>query len=198
MTVIQGGIETFTGLLVLVGFLQVLVLFMQWMLFRRQNKHFRVSERAWILADLGWYPKGLHVVTGTTQRGGLTESVTEDYTDVNVKLTCRNEGRSPAWIDEVYGHVERIAKGRDSRIPKWKELSALGSMEPIGAGKEHSRVLQMQCRERRKESEVLSVYVIVQYHDIFQIKRETFLGYIVDSDEEIYRQLGFPERNRNT
>ena len=92
--------EVFTGLLVVVGFLQ-------WWLIRRQDKHFRISERAWILADLSWYPGQLNVCLGTTQRGELIE----EHTDVSVKLTCKNEGRSPAWVDEVHGCVEIVTKG---------------------------------------------------------------------------------------
>jgi len=179
-------IEMFTGLLVLVGFLQ-------WWLIRRQDKHFRISERAWILADLSWYPGQLNVGLGATQRGELIE----EHTDVSVKLTCKNEGRSPAWVDEVRGCIEIIGNGATTRIPESKKLSTFGPIEPLGAGKEQSRLLQMQCSGRAKENELLSVYVIVEYHDIFGIKRGTFLGYSI-SGKNLCRQLALPERNRNT
>jgi hypothetical protein len=179
-------IEVFTGLLVVVGFLQ-------WCLIRRQDKHFRISERAWILADLSWYPGQLNVCLGTTQRGELIE----EHTDVSVKLTCKNEGRSPAWVDEVHGSVEIVTKGSAIRIPENKKLSTFGPVEPLGAGKEQSRLLQMQCSDHAKENEFISVYVIVEYRDIFGIKRETFLGYSI-SGKNLCRQLALPERNRNT
>jgi hypothetical protein len=180
-------IGVFTGFLVLVGFLQ-------WWLIRRQDKHFRTSERAWILADLGWYPGHGHVQTDISKSGG----VNGEYTNVNAKLTCRNEGRSPAWIDEIRGYVEIITSASAIGSPDNKKLRPLGTMEPLGAGKEQSRVLQMQCSWKVKENELLSVYVIVEYHDIFGKKRETFLGYSILSDGGIYRQLAIPERNRNT
>jgi hypothetical protein len=179
-------IEIFTGLLVLVGFLQ-------WLLIRRQDKHFRISERAWILADLSWYPGQLHVVEGTSQTG----DVREEHTVVSVKLTCKNEGRSPAWIDEIRACVEIVTRGSALRIPERNRLSTFGPIEPLGADKEQSRLLQMQCRGHGKESEFLSVYVIVEYRDIFGIKRETFLGYGVEG-ANLCRQLALPERNRNT
>ena len=179
-------IEIFTGLLVLVGFLQ-------WLLIRRQDKHFRISERAWILADLSWYPGQLNVAEGTSQRG----DVREEHTVVSVKLTCKNEGKSPAWVDEIRGCVEIVAKGSAIHIPERSRLSTFGPVEPIGADKEQSRLLQMQCDGHGKQGEFISVYVIVEYHDIFGIKRETFLGYSVDGSN-LYRQLALSERNRNT
>src|ERR1700674_1889744 len=188
MTMIQGEIATFTGLLVLVGLLQ-------WWLIRRQDEHFRVTERAWILAELGWYKdrgKG-NVIMLTTKKDDLVEEIT----DINVKLTCRNEGRSPAWIDEVHGCVEIVTRGSAIRIPEKKNLRTFGPIEPLGANKERSRVLEMQCAGHGKENEFMSVYVIVEYRDIFSKKRETFLGYTIDSDGGIYRQLALPERNRN-
>lgn len=55
-TRIQGRIKTFTGMLVGVGFLQLVVMALQWWLIRRQTLFFRNSERAWILADTGEIP----------------------------------------------------------------------------------------------------------------------------------------------
>lgn len=182
-------IEVFTGLLVLVGFLQ-------WLLIRQQDKHFRTSERAWILADLSWEPGQLDVTTGTTQRGGLTEDVTENHTDVNVKLSCRNAGKSPAWIDEVRGCVEIVTRGSAIGIPESKKLSTFGPIDPLGADKEQSRLLQMRCGGDMKENDVVSVYVMVEYHDIFGLRRETVLDYTIDSRGTLNRQL--PGRNRNT
>jgi hypothetical protein len=79
-------IDAFTGLLVRVGFLQ-------WWLIRRQDEHFRTTERAWILADLSWQLGQVKITTGTTKRGGLTEDVTDEHTDIVMKLTCKNEGK---------------------------------------------------------------------------------------------------------
>ena len=185
----------FTGLLVLVGFLQVVVLFVQWRLIRRQDEHFTKSERAWILAELGWYEGGLHITGNTLQVDGLTT----ESTNVNIKLTCRNEGRSPAWIENIRGRIEIFSKFPISEAPKGSDLAFLGPMEPLGAGKERSRVLQFICSGHAKKGEHFSVYVLVEYRDIFGIRRETTLGYSVVPDGiGIYRQEALPERNRNT
>jgi hypothetical protein len=192
-----GSVETLTGLLVLTGFLQVIVLLMQWSLINRQDKHFRTSERAWILAQLGWYSDRPHEVAVSTKKGGLTEDLTEECTQLNVKLTCRNAGKSPAWIRNVYGYVEITARRSSLRVPGKGDLVDFGPMEPLGAGKERSRVLELKCGSQRKADEFLSLFVIVEYRDIFDKKRETFLGYTMDSTG-IYRQTALADRNRNT
>ena len=185
----------FTALLVVVGFFQFVVLFMQWRLIRRQDEHFTKSERAWILAELGWYEGGLHVTENTS----LVDDLTTNSTNVNVKLTCRNEGRSPAWIDSIHGQIQIFAKRSTLEIPKRADLDSLGAMEPLGAGKERARILQFSCSGRVKKGEYFSVYVLLEYHDIFGIKRETTLGYSIDPHGMgIYRQEALPERNQNT
>src|SRR5580704_6291495 len=60
------------------------------------------AERAWLLGSLGGDTTGsTHVVqhTSTTQ-DGISES-----TDAQIMLTCKNEGRTPAWIDKIYAHM---------------------------------------------------------------------------------------------
>ena len=191
----QQKIATFTGLLVVVGFLQAAVLVLQWLLVRRQDAHFRNSERAWIMAELGWYEKTLHVTEGTYNVEG--ESGTS--TNVNVKLTCKNEGRSPAWIEHIKGGVEitSAAALKKAPIPEVKALESFGRLDPLGAGAAASCSLQMECQGHRDKDEFLSVYVHIQYRDIFGIMRETTLGYSIDRNGGIYRQYAHPERNRN-
>jgi hypothetical protein len=126
------------ALLVIVGALQVIVLGMQWRLIRRQDEYFTVSECAWILAELDWYPKGVHVVQQTSQQDGK-------YSSVNVKLICRNQGRSPAWTEEIRGYVEIIKSSTIRRIPKLDDLQTFGTIKPLGADTEQSRILQMKC-----------------------------------------------------
>src|ERR1700733_8729015 len=58
------------------------------------------SERAWIMAELrsyGKYSEMFEIVEGTAEYRGEGSVET---TRVNlVKLVCKNQGRSPAWID---------------------------------------------------------------------------------------------------
>jgi hypothetical protein len=86
----------------------------------------RNTERAWILTELDW-PKheNLRVTLGTSSSPGKTNVET---TDVNVMLKCRNDGRSPAWIDKVFGHVE-IVDLPEELVPA-AELESLASRMP--------------------------------------------------------------------
>lgn len=49
-----------------------------------------------------------------------------------------------------------------------------------------------------QDGESLEVYVLIEYRDIFGMKRETHLGYVIFDEDNIARQEGLPERNRNT
>jgi hypothetical protein len=146
------------------------------------------SERAWILAGLGWFD-------GSASRVGEDEL---GCTTANIKLICKNEGRSPAWIDHVYGRVDVAASRSDIREYSKQECGNFGLMEPIGAGAEKCRCLDLHCDGTIKDKEILSVFVIIEYHDIFGKPRETTIGYSIDSTSNLYRQNGSPNRNLNT
>ena len=146
------------------------------------------SERAWILAELGWHDEQA-VRIGEDELGCTT---------VYVRLTCKNEGRSPAWIDHVYGRVDIASSRSDIKEYSKQECGNFGLMEPVGAGGEKCRGLDLHCDGTIKGEEFLSVSVIVEYHDIFGKQRETTIGYSVVSPSNLYRQNGSPNRNRNT
>jgi hypothetical protein len=116
---------------------------------------------------------------------------------VNVKLTCKNEGRSPAWIDCVYARADIVSDRSDIRAYDCAGCSNFGLMEPIAVGRENSRVLSLDCEGYVEEGQFISIYVIVSYHDIFGLPRKTTMGYSLVSGE-LYRQNGAPDRNRNT
>ncbi len=70
-------------------------------------------------------------------------------------------------------------------------------MEPIGPDAEGFTMLELHCAGCRTNDEFLSLYVIIEYHDIFNIKRLTTVGYTIQNNM-IFRQEGLPDRNRNT
>jgi len=153
------------------------------------------AERAWILGELGGDAFGsMNVVESTSQ----TQRGRSETTNARLVLTCKNEGRTPAWIDNIYGHMEILArqsdiKGRGNR----HDGQTFGVMGPLGAGKKRVRSLDLTCSGRLQEGNVLSVYVLVQYRDIFNFTRETYLAYSIFDSKNIYQQP-LPERNRNT
>jgi hypothetical protein len=154
------------------------------------------SERAWILAQLGWFEGNAPRITietlGESSQGEVQAAV------VNLKLTCRNEGKSPAWIDHVYARID-IASGRaDVKEYDKRSCGNYGSMGPIGAGQERYRCLDLRSDGLLKQGDFFSAYAVIEYHDIFGMQRETTIGYSVDSGGGIYPQVGVPGRNRNT
>lgn len=152
------------------------------------------AERAWIMADLSWYGDSLRIFegTGTFWGGPMVET-----TDIqNIKLTCKNQGKTPAWVDRVHGQVDIVDSGSVMIDPILRK-GHHGPMGPLGAGEEQSRSLELRCEGHRRPGEFLSVYVVIEYRDIFGKKRETHLGYSV-SENSLDRQNGAPGRNRNT
>jgi len=89
-----------------------------------------------------------------------------------------------AQLGSVEGHA---TQGRG--------LSWIG---PLGPGKELSRNLTIECPGRARQEQFISIYVIIEYRDIFENNRTTSLGYTVDTHGNINRQEALLERNRNT
>lgn len=153
------------------------------------------SERAWILVELGWY-KGdsLHVAEHTS----IIARQLATHTEARVLLTFRNEGKSPAWAQEIYAHLSIAARSTIETIPKREDMTSFKTDVVVGAGKEKFRALQLRCPGQRTKDDLLRVYVIVEYKDIFENKRETTVGYSILSNGKIYREETLPDRNRNT
>jgi hypothetical protein len=116
-------------------------------------------------------------------------------------LTRKNDGKSPAFIEGIYGRahiVQNPSKQVSPEPPKLSDLADLGDFEPLGPGAERSRVLQMWCKGQMGNDDFVSVYVVVVYRDIFGKKRTTSMGYTAVDADQIYRQAVFPKRNANT
>lgn len=154
------------------------------------------AERAWILADLGWYDGSAPRIAEKTLDGA--EQAPLQIATANLKLTCRNEGRSPAWIDRVYGRIDIAVTRADITDHDKLACGNYGPMEPIGAGQEKCRSLFLESDGVLKGQEFFTIYVGIEYHDIFGERRETIVGYSLDSEGALYRQYGSPSRNRNT
>jgi hypothetical protein len=192
---IQSQIKDFTGWLVAVGFLQCIVLAVQLWLIRRQDEHFRNSERAWIMVELEPHEKGLLLQEGASRVRDSDEQ--KEYTTARVKLTCGNEGRSPAWIENIYGRMDIVTEVLPEDDPQSRHLNTFGTLAPIGPKGQKSTTLNLRCDGHRKAEELLSVYVVVEYRDIFGIKRMTTAGYSIEGFD-LFRQEALPRRNRNT
>jgi len=152
------------------------------------------AERAWILTVLGWPPyESLKVVLGTSQFQDEPQLKT---TEVILALSCKNEGRSPAWVDKIEGHCE-IVQGKPRPEPPANPMQQFPAIGPIAPGNSESRKLNLICSGHANATDSISIFVQVEYRDIFDQHRLTFCGYIVIADH-LDRQENAPQRNRNT
>src|SRR5258708_1731256 len=87
------------------------------------------AEPAWLFADLSWYEKStLKIVQNTSMRDG----VIIHSTHVNPRLTCRNEGKTPAWTKRILGRADIVTAGSlNSERPALDSLYSLGMIEPL-------------------------------------------------------------------
>jgi hypothetical protein len=148
------------------------------------------TERAWVMGELGWYEKVGPNIQESSVKGAAR-------TIVMMKLTCKNEGKSPAWIENVYTRLDITSGSLIDEIDT-ENLGSNGRWGALSGGESRSQSVEFLAYDVRGEGEFLSVFVIIEYRDIFDIKRETFLGYSIDAHGNVYRQNGLPNRNRNT
>jgi hypothetical protein len=151
------------------------------------------AERAWVLTELEWQDT-LKVTTGASNMPG--EPI-EESTTAAVKLICRNEGRSPAWITKVEGYSEVVDRLRDLSRIAGHETEQFVPLGPIAPGKQVMRGLLISCPGRLKDNQLLSLFVAVEYLDVFDNKRLTTCGYTVSGDYLIRRDDA-PWRNKMT
>ncbi len=156
------------------------------------------SERAWVMVDVEWdtakwADRKAHVLEGSGTGG--------DTTGIYIVLTCRNEGRSPAWIEEKRARFQIV----DVLPPKPDFSSAefiqVGP-EPIGIGKAlpHTNHIYWLATGTGHEGlgKTMVVYGIVTYRDIFNKLRETTFGYRITPSRELVRLEDMREYNKYT
>jgi hypothetical protein len=152
------------------------------------------AERAWVMTELDWpEQKAGRLVLGTCREKGGPQV---EMTTVVLTLTCRNEGRSPAWIDKIEGYCEIVqTKVRDLPSPDGHAVETILPIEPIAPGKSKWKNVHLTCDGHLKNDQILSIFVRVEYRDAFASGRYTTCGYNVAGDW-VGRQ-DIPDRNRN-
>jgi hypothetical protein len=155
------------------------------------------SERAWVMVDVEWdsdkwADRQPHVLEGSGTGG--------DTTGIYVVLTCRNEGRSPAWIEEKRARFQIV-----DVLPDTPDLTTAEFIqavpEPIGIGKAlpHTNHISWQAIGTGHEGfgKMMVVYGVVKYRDIFDRPRETTFGYRITPSRELVRLEGKREYNKH-
>ena len=180
MTLSEILVASFTGMLVIVGVLQ-------WWLIHRQDQHFRMSERAWVMAQIDgdrrkWSDGKVHILEGSGTSG--------DSTGTWIILSCHNEGKSPAWIYEK--RVKFEVAPRLNPAPDFDSLPVVfNGREPIGIGQAAipnvTKLHRLEIAEgHTKPGDMMIIYGIVRYHDIFKESRTATFGYQITGESEGY------------
>jgi len=168
----------------------------------RQIRTSKTIERAWIMAELQWdkdkwADAKAHVLHGRSSVMGNVSTSTAVY----IQLVCKNEGNSPAWIEEKRMKFAIFSVLPDKPPLESADIIQVGP-EPLGIGKTDEPVTRqdaMPIAEGQAEDRQLSViYGIVRYRDIFGKRRSTTFGYHITSSLELKRLEGYPAYNENT
>jgi len=146
------------------------------------------AERAWVMVDVSPVP-GYHIFDAfSNNRTGKA---------FNGRIVCRNEGKTPAWIEEKRGRF--LFADKLPAIPDLTNLEVIhNEREPIGAGKETSVDHPFEAvRGPDRMDEDGFLYGFIRYTDIFGRSRQTTFGYRLAGDT-FKRLAGYPAYNSTT
>ena len=173
----------FTGLLVVVGFLQVLVLYVQWRLICRQDEHFTNSERAWIIVS----PVEAAPVLGFIPGPG--DALDAPGRDRRNAFTCsiKNTGRTPARLVASSLQYRKIDSLKDvSQVPDYGKMLPFDDLLlVVGDSVGDLAYLYPQIVLNKPEVEAIQgqkaflyAYGKVVYKDVYNETHETKFGYV--------------------
>src|SRR5713226_6538956 len=147
----------------------------------------KAIERAWVMAQIDgdrkkWSDGKVHIVEGSGTSG--------DSTGTWIILSCHNEGKSPAWIYEKRVKFEVVP--RVNPAPDFDSLPVVfNGREPIGIGQAAipnvTKLHRLEIAEgHTKPADMMIIYGIVKYHDIFKEIRTATFGYQITREAEGY------------
>jgi hypothetical protein len=159
------------------------------------------TERAWVMAQIDgdrrkWSDGNVHIVEGSGTSG--------DSTGTWIILSCHNEGKSPAWIYEKRVKFDVVPKVHPA--PDFDSLPVTFSgREPIGIGQAAipnvTKLHRLEiAKGHAKPGDIMIIYGIVRYYDIFRERRTATFGYQITEDAEGYtlERLTEAAYNENT
>lgn len=178
----------FTGVLAVMAVIQSIILGLTVHAIDRQTSTVQNSERAWILADLD-------NERGVYGGGWSTDSPYSDLT-----LTCKNDGKTPAWITEIRARLE-IAEAAPTRPilhPERHGDFVDQGVRPLAVDGAPC-VVQVDCHGNRSRDSGLKafVYGVIKYRSVFGPDRQTWFGYEIGGTRPWARMTN-PEYNNYT
>jgi hypothetical protein len=153
------------------------------------------SERAWIMVQVKPIPG---ISSGIFDGEQIMKDIISHSTSFSVRILCKNDGRTPAWITEKRACIDVVDSLPDK--PNWETVDIIQSEpEPVPVGKKSKPKDQgLHCNKGRDFGKMMVVYGIVKYRDIFAADRSTSFGYEVRVDGALERLACYPEYNKNT
>src|SRR5256885_1042256 len=115
----------FTGALAALAFVQCIAMFLQWRAVNKQAEYIANADRAWLMVRVEFQP-GISSIANSTSTA--------------LRLDIRNDGNTPAWIEDIALRVEVIERAAKPPAIVWDrdrvDLIYFQGPRPIGIGKE--------------------------------------------------------------
>jgi hypothetical protein len=151
------------------------------------------SERAWIVVEV----EPLAGLGGIHEGEELIHDIITRTTSYTVTITCRNDGKTTAWITEKRVCIDVV----DSlpAMPNWESVDIIDTEpEPVSAKVSTSKEASLQCEKARDFGAMVVIYGLIRYRDFFAPERSTSFAYKVRIDGELERLAGYSKYNENT
>lgn len=151
------------------------------------------SERAWVSVTIDWSPgySGLfisaHMEHGHTVHGYMT----------TVRMTYKNDGRTPAWINERRANLEIFNNLPDTPPIERAEIIKHG-IESLAAGQEKSFDTPLSCEGTQTMDNLAVIYGVVKYRTAVGIAGESVFGYRISFGGTNMFALDYQEWNNNS
>lgn len=160
----------------------------------RNSEAFINVERAWIMVQLDPVP-GQGGPFGGEE---IIRDIITHKTGMIIRLICKNEGGTPAWITEKRACVDVV--GSLPVTPNWDAVPVIQSEpEPLSVGEASApKDEALVCNKARDSEKMIVVYGLVKYRDVFSPGRTTSFAYKIRVDGKFERLSGYPEYNMNT
>ncbi len=115
-----------------------------------------------------------------------------------VTITCQNEGRSPAWLIDVWARFDVVDTLPDELVLTSHDVLDWPHSEPILVGKWAAYAWTATCQRRWDSGKMAVLYGIVNYRDVFGERRSTTFGYQISENGGLGRMTKHPNYNKHS
>jgi len=145
------------------------------------------------MVDVEWVPGFPGLFPGARIEHGKQR----ERTGANIRVICRNQGKTPAWISE-----KRVAMMICHSPPPKPDFTgytiAQKGPEPIAVGRKTCKDFPLEYPGAEGIGDNTLIYGVVTYRDSFAPEYKTYFGYIVYGGKRLERLEGYDEYNHDT